>query len=229
LERSNLQKISRVVAYFKYPFILSMNKLSSDWAKIVSDVVSPPVVWTIMAFPVAARDAPSTEKALTWAFLYIFLLALLPTLYVLLQVRRGNITDRHMPLREERIRPSLVLLSGGIIATLAFNVTGASTTMWLFILSNLIQIALMTLISMFWQISIHMMSITGAVVLVGVLFGIVPALIMSPLILIVALARLKLHRHTRAQVIAGFIVGGLSVGILLAAAAAIEPGVWSQH
>lgn len=224
-----MQKISRFVAYFKYPFILSMNKLASDWAKIVSDVVSPPVVWAIMAFPVAARDAPNTERALTWAFLYVFLLALLPTFYVLLQVRRGNITDRHMPLREERIRPFFVLLLGAIIATLAFNAIGASATMWLFILSNLIQIALMTLISMFWQISIHMMSITGAVVLVGVLFGIVPALIMSPLILIVALARLKLKRHTRAQVIAGIIVGGLSVGLLLAAVATIQPGVWSQH
>ena len=224
-----MEKISRFVAYCKYPFILSMHKLNSEWAQIISDVVSPPVVWAVMAFPIAARNAPTPEAAFTWALLYIFLLAFLPSLYVILQVRRGNITDRHMPLREERIRPFIVSLISGTIATVVFGFIGTSLTMWLFVISNLIQLMLMTLITMFWQISIHMISITAAVIMIGALFGIVPALILSPLILIVALARLKLHRHTRAQVIAGVVVGGLSVSALLAIATMLEPGVWAQH
>src|SRR5215813_11810260 len=97
-----------------------MNKLNSDWASIVSDVLSPPVVWAVMAFPIAERNAPNTETGLTWALLYIFLLAFLPSVYVLLQVRRGNITDRHMPLREERICPFIVSLISGTIVTVVF-------------------------------------------------------------------------------------------------------------
>jgi membrane-associated phospholipid phosphatase len=54
----------------------------------------------------------------------------------------------------------------------------------------------------------HMMSITCAVVALGALFGVGPMLVASPLIPVVGAARLKLKRHTPAQVVAGSILGG---------------------
>ena len=49
--------------------------------------------------------------------------------------------------------------------------------------------------------------ITGAVVIAGLLFGAQTALILSPLVLLVAAARLHLKRHTVGQVAAGIAVG----------------------
>jgi membrane-associated phospholipid phosphatase len=66
----------------------------------------------------------------------------------------------------------------------------------------------MLVITLWWQISMHSMSITGAVVVTGALYGLVPALLLSPLIPVVGAARIKLRRHTLAQVVGGVALGG---------------------
>jgi hypothetical protein len=201
----------------------------SNWAEFVSDVVSPPVVWAIMAFVIADRDATSAGEAVVWALVYIALLSVIPTLYILIQVRRGNITDMHMPLREERIRPFLVAIASGIMAVLLFDIIGASVWMRVFMISSLVQLILMALITTMWQISVHTMCITAALATVALLVNASVALLLTPLIAIVALARLRLHRHTLSQVMAGIIVGGISVALLLGIAGLLEPSLWAHH
>src|SRR5258708_35884918 len=137
--------------------------------------------------------------------------------------------DMHMPKREERIRPFIVSIITTSIAVVALYVSSASPIMRLFAISSLIQLTLMALITTMWQISIHMISISGVVVTVGALFGATPVLLTAPLVPLVALARLKLHRHTRSQVVAGIILGALSVSALLAMASSLEPGLFSHH
>jgi hypothetical protein len=203
-------------------------RLNSNWAQIVSDVISPPVVWALMAIPIAARNARTPQDTLNWAGIYIFIVAMVPTFYIALQVRRGNITDLHMPNREERIRPFVVSTISTALATVLLYQINASAIMRLFAMSSLIQLVIMALITTMWQISIHTMSITGAVITSGTLFGIPIAIVLAPLIVIVALARLNLRRHTRAQVIAGFVVGAISVSTLLAIAGLMEPSIWSR-
>ena len=87
----------------------------------------------------------------------------------------------------------------------------------LFALFSLVQIAVMLVITLWWQISMHSMSITGAVMVTGILYGLLPALILSPLIPVVGAARIQLHRHTLAQVVAGIAVGA-SITLLMSAA-----------
>jgi membrane-associated phospholipid phosphatase len=209
--------------------ITHKRRFYSNWAEFVSDVISPPVVWAVMAFVIASRDAPSTEKAVTWALVYIGLLAAIPTLYILIQVRRGNITDMHMPRREERIRPFLVAIASGVLAVLLLNVIGASAVMRVFMISSLVQLILMALISTVWQISVHTMSISAALATIAVMFNAAIAILFTPLIALVALARLRLHRHTPSQVIAGIVLGSVSVGAILALAGLLEPGLWAQR
>jgi len=69
---------------------------------------------------------------------------------------------------------------------------------------------------MTWQISLHSMTITGAVVVAGALYGPGTALLLSPLIPVVGAARIKLRRHTLAQVIAGGILGALLTAVMVA-------------
>jgi hypothetical protein len=61
----------------------------------------------------------------------------------------------------------------------------------------------------------HMMSITGAVLAVGIIFSVSVALMLVPTIMLVAAARLNLQRHTPAQIIAGTILGALVPVIIL--------------
>jgi membrane-associated phospholipid phosphatase len=87
----------------------------------------------------------------------------------------------------------------------------------LFALFSLIQLLVMLVITLVWQISVHAMTITGAVVTTGALFGLQTALLLSPLIALVGVARIKLRRHTLSEVIAGGVLGALlTLGMFLA-------------
>ena len=185
-----------------------------SWPRLVSNVLSPPVIGALLAFPIAYHADGGQGNAPVYALVYGAMVCWLPVLYIAWNVRNGNITDLHMKVRAERIRPFVVTLlcSGAALALLiAFN---APRLMPMFALFSLIQLGLMTLITLVWQISIHAMSITGAVVAAGAMFGVGPALVLFPLVPLVGAARYKLGRHTLPQLVAGAGVGGLMTVLL---------------
>ena len=195
-----------------------MNVSRFYWARLISDLVSPPVVWAVMIFPIAYREADSQAQALLWGLTYGILVCLVPILYIGWMVRRGSITDIHMRLREERLRPFLVSIACTGAAWWTLRLMGAPSVVPLVAISTLVQLATMAVITLVWQISIHTMSITSAVVATGILFGIGPALLVSPLVPLVGAARLKLNRHTPAQVVTGALVGAVVTVMLYAVA-----------
>ncbi len=180
------------------------------WPRVVSDILSPPVVWGVLALPIAFRDAPTRSQALLWASVYITIVCVIPIAYVTWMVRQGKITDIHMKVREQRMRPLIVSLVCTVVAWWTLRFLGAPPVVPLLAISSFIQLALITAITTVWQISLHAMSITGAAITSGALFGLTPALLIAPLIVLVAAARLKLKRHTVAQV-----MGGAALGLIV--------------
>jgi hypothetical protein len=79
---------------------------------LISDVLSPPVIWGVLAFPIAFREADSRDQALLWAFTYTIMVCILPAIYIGWMVWRGHISDIHLKERKERIRPFIVSLIG---------------------------------------------------------------------------------------------------------------------
>jgi hypothetical protein len=176
---------------------------------------SPPVIWAALAFPISVRQAESQEQALFWAFTYIFLVCILPAVFVGLMVWRGHITDIHMQVRKQRIRPFLVSIICTTIAWWVLRLLGAPPILPAFTLISLAQIVIMLAITLVWQISMHMMSIASAVVAAGVLFGPGGALLTLPLVPVVGAARWSLKRHTMGELVAGGIVGGVMTTLLV--------------
>ena len=192
-----------------------LRKRDWSWARLVSNILSPPMVWGALAFPIALREAKSQEQAILWALVYGVLVSLLPLLYVVWMVKRGKISDIHMKNRSERYRPFLVSLLCTTIAWWTLRFMGAPPVLPLLALFSLVQIAVMALITLVWQISMHAMSIAGATIATALLFGIGYALLTIPLIMLVSAARLKLKRHTPAQIVAGILVGALVPVVVL--------------
>ncbi len=185
-----------------------------SWPRLVSNVLSPPVIWALLAFPIAYHADRGEGNALVYALVYGTMVCWLPLLYIAWNVRNGNISDLHMKVRAERIRPFIVTIVGSGVALALLIAFNAPRLMPMFALFSLIQLALMTLITLVWQISIHAMSITGAVVAAGAMFGVGPALALFPLVALVGAARYKLGRHTLPQLVAGAGVGGLMTVLL---------------
>ncbi len=194
---------------------LNLELPRTAWARAVSNILSPPVVWAVLAFPIAYHHAESGGgRALLSALVYGALVCWLPVMYIAWNVRRGHISDLHMRVRRERIRPLIVTIVCTGLALFALILTGAPPLMPLFALFTLLQIALLTLITIVWQISFHTMSISGAVIAAGALYGAAPAVALAPLVILVGGARLKLRRHTMAQLIAGALVGAVMTTLL---------------
>lgn len=185
------------------------------WARLVSDVLSPPVVWAVMTFPIALRDADSHARGVVWALVYVVLVCVLPVVYIAWLVAAGEITDMHLPHRHERTRPFIATILCALVALIVLKLMNSSSKMDFYALSTLMQISLLAMITLVWQISIHTMSISGVVVTVAAWFSVAIALVLIPLVLLVAGARLRLKRHTPAQVVAGIVVGSASVSFLL--------------
>lgn len=181
----------------------------ASWARVVSDVLSPPVVWAAMALLVAFAYSDNAGSALYWAAIYSVFVCLLPILYIAAMVRMGKIGDIHMKEREERYKPLLVSIGCTGLAWWLLRILGAPPVFPLLSMIGFIQICIVALITISWQISMHSMAITGAVIAIGILFSVSTALMLVPSIFLVGAARLNLKRHTPWQVAAGVLVGAL--------------------
>jgi hypothetical protein len=196
---------------------MELKWVNLSWARVVSHVLSPPIVWAALVCVIAFREARSGEEALLWAGAYALFVCLLPGLYILWQVRRGEVSDVHLRRRQERPR---VLLISALCAGVAWGVLrwlDAPPGIPLVAVITLAMLAITMCISLVWQISLHATSISAAIVATGAFFGIVPALVVLPLALLVAAARLSLKRHTPAEIVIGTLVGALIPVLLVAA------------
>ncbi len=198
----------------------TLNKLrdiDGSWARIVSYALSPPVVWAVLILSITFNETKSPEQAFLWVSIYSGLVCLLPVLYIAWMVQRGKIGDLLMRNREERLGPFLVLLVSSIIAWLTLRFMGAPPILPLLALISIAQTVIMVLITLVWQISMHTMTITSVAIVTVAVFGIVYALFTIPLIILVSAARLRLNRHTPAQIFAGMLLGALTPIVALAA------------
>ncbi len=177
------------------------------WARVVSDVLSPPAVWGALIIPVALQFSPSASEALFWALLYGVMVCLVPVLFIAYMVWMGKIGDMHMKERHERYMPMLVTIVSTTLGVLLLKLWGAPIALPLFAMVSLVQLLVMSLVTLYWQISMHAMGITGATVAISIVFSLQVALLTIPLIMLVGLARLVLKRHTPMQIFAGAMVG----------------------
>ncbi len=177
----------------------------------VTQIGSPPVLGLVAGLIAAGS---SGQPAGWWQMgLYIVLTLLLPLAYILWLMRHGEISDFHMPLRQERLKPMRVSLATAVCGWLLLLRLAAPPLLLALATANLLQSFLYALITLRWKISIHA-AVAGALAMLGwYIWGsmVFPLAAGVPLI---AWSRVYLRRHTVAQTVAGTAVGA---GILLLA------------
>jgi hypothetical protein len=203
--------------YFTEEHLLNaVSLMNARWARVISNLLSPPMVWSILVFFIAFHFAENRLQGLMWALTYGILVCLMPILFIAWRVHSGKISDLHMKERQERIIPFAVSIVCAILAWEVLRLMNAPTILPLIAAITLMELIVMLVITFAWQISMHAMSISVALVATGIVFGAGPALFVSPLLPIVGAARLRLQRHTLAQVVVGAIVGAIIPLVVLA-------------
>jgi len=173
-------------------------------ARIISDVISPPVVTIFGAlFFAMAIDTPS---GWIWTGSFVFVVMCIPTLYIVWLVKRGMVTDFHLRVREQRLKPNLMIAGCSIAGWLLLLAGSAPYPLVALAGIGVIQTTTLLVITTKWKISGHSTGIASFAILVWSLYGAVafPVLLTIPL---VAWARLRLKRHTLLQTIAGALMG----------------------
>jgi membrane-associated phospholipid phosphatase len=181
-------------------------------ASYISSIFSPPLV-VIYGVLISAYYINASSRWV-WATLFIMLFVLPPTLYVYSLLKKGLIEDFHMNIRNERIKPLLVILFNTLLGVGIFYVLGSPKYFIVLALCCLISILLMFFVTLSWKISGHGVAAGGlCVILISSMSeAAIPFTIIVP---IIAWSRVILSRHTTMQTIAGVILGFFTFGIPL--------------
>ncbi len=187
-----------------------------DWrdksARIISNLFSPPLF--ALACIVITGLATRSESSLFWIPVFISLLIIPPTVYLLLLVHKGRVSDFHLSIREERAYPLLMILAYAAVIYILMYAVGAPRLMLIVTAAALIQLLLIFLITLKWKISGHCTSAAGLALLSIALYGenTIPLAIIVP---VVAWSRIRLGRHTISQTLAGSFLGAASIITIL--------------
>jgi membrane-associated phospholipid phosphatase len=181
---------------------------------VVSDLFSPPV----LAIAMAVAAAILVDDAGVWRFVLIFIGIgiIAPVLDVLWLLRAGRIADFHLTQRHERIRPFAVSLLATLVATCLLWWAGAPRLMVLLGVAALAQTVLLFALTLAWKVSVHAAATGAFAALAGMGWGLAPAGLL-PLLLVplVGWARMRLRRHTPAQVAVGVAIGAGTMALAM--------------
>ena len=170
-------------------------------ASIISIILHPfslsPTVFTILTFENKLTTVNSFHYTITLLFSTIF-----PFITFLILKRLKHISDYNILIRSERIMPlflSSVYFLLGFLILWYFN---AAIMVQGLMFCYTINTLLVALITKFWKISLHAITISGPLTALWIQ-GFHYPIAMSSLIFFVCLARWFLKAHTKTQVLGG--------------------------
>ena len=184
-------------------------------ASLASNLGSPPVLASVAVALIALKL--SSARAWMWGSVYLLLGVMMPFLYVVWLVKRGNVTDIDVRLRKQRFQPLLVTITCTGLAWLVLALGVAPATMTVVVGALWFQAVAVFAITLRWKISVHAATAAGATTMAWVLLGTpLPLVLIVPL---VAWSRVRLRRHTLPQTVAGAVLGF----VIFSAAATLMP------
>lgn len=173
-------------------------------AFVISLLGSPPMMALYAMIAIAL--ALNTRRIWFWAGLYLVLAVLIPLIFLIVQVRLGNVTDMDIHLREQRQGSLLTTALGSAVTWIAMATWGAHQAVHFMVSLAVAQWLAIYLITLRWKISVHSTSAMGISLFVFRTFGasVLPVFLTVPL---VAWSRVKLRRHSPLQTLAGIGLG----------------------
>ena len=176
-------------------------------ARWITEAFQPPVVVSVQLL-VSPLTQPGFPGTMVYGALAALFVCVVPLMLLLVLVRLGKVTDHHVSERKQRA-PVLLMALGSIAAgLLVLEAVGAPGSVIAMVLAVVGGVVVLAGVSPFWKISGHAAAISSSAVIAVLMLG--PAWL--PLLLLipaVAWSRVVLRAHTRAQVVAGALFGGL--------------------
>ncbi|MFJ4800881.1 phosphatase PAP2 family protein [Streptomyces murinus] len=141
-----------------------------------------------------------------WGVVGALFAAVIPITFIKYGIRRGHWGDRHVGAKPARLFVMAVILLSVATGILLMVVGDAPRTMVALIVTMLVTLAILTVITFAWKISVHQAVSAGACAMLVQTYG--PWMTLGfLLVVLVGWSRVELRDHTRNQVIAGTVLG----------------------
>ena len=175
-------------------------------ARLVGELLSPPLILVVLALVVAWDSSPTPGKAVAWGTIAAAFASVLPYALILHGVRHGRLVDRNISVREQRIGFGVVAISSILAGLAVLAAFDAPAEMVALLASVAVGVACGWVITLWWKISVHAAIAAGTATVLMLVHG--PALLAAwPLVALVAWSRVQVGDHTPAQVLAGVALG----------------------
>jgi hypothetical protein len=187
-------------------------RVKQSTAFALSALLSPYLVLPVGTAGIIGSVTQPRKEFFFYTALSIFFSTILPALFVIFEVWRGRITDVHIMDRAQRGGPFLVAILSSALGAGVLRYVGAPADVWGISAVLALNGVLLTLITSFWKISMHVavLSATVCAALLMIpqdtpwpLLALIPALIWG---------RVTRGRHTVWQGLAGAMVAALITG-----------------
>lgn len=182
-------------------------RIKNRSAKWLTEVFQPPVVVSLQLIisPLAEPGFPGTIGYGALAALFV---CVLPLVVLLVLVRRGKVTDHHVSDRKQRAPVLLMALGCIALGLLVLNAVDAPLSVVAMVLAVVGGVAVLAAVSPFWKMSGHAAAMSCAAVVSVLMLGAAwaPLLLLIPA---VGWSRVVLRAHSLAQVVAGWLFGGV--------------------
>jgi hypothetical protein len=175
-------------------------------ASFLTSVFAPAHLVIGLLLLVGAASHPSALRGLTWGILAALLIGVAPYAWVLLSIRRGRFTSRHIPERAQRLLPLAVAAAWAAASVAVMAILGAPRQLIALLLAMLAGLAVTAAITTRWKISLHTAVAGGTATILIIVFGLA---LLSTAVLVVGIGWSRVHArdHTIAQVILGGLLG----------------------
>jgi hypothetical protein len=182
-------------------------------AVVVSEVLAPAVLVAVLLLTVGWHAGETPGVSRWWGLPGALFAAVIPLGYVLHGVRKGRLTNHHIPERAARRIPLLFGTASLIAGLLLLLALGAPREVLALLTAGGVGLAVFALVTHWWKMSIHAGVASGTVAALTAVYGPV-ALLGVPFVLLGCWARVRLIAHTPAQVVVGALVGALIAGTI---------------
>jgi membrane-associated phospholipid phosphatase len=184
----------------------------SRTARLITDTLSPANL-VIAILLIIGWHSTSSVTGLGWGVLAALFCGGIPFAVIMLGVKRGNWTDKHIRVREQRAIPLLATMASVLIGISLLVVLQAPREVFALVVAMLVGLIVTMIVTVWWKVSVHTAVAGGVVVILLLTYG----MRMAPLILGIAAigwSRVALRDHTPTQTVVGALLGGLAAAVV---------------
>ncbi|HEY9166274.1 MAG TPA: hypothetical protein VIS48_08955 [Candidatus Kryptonia bacterium] len=184
-------------------------------ARIISYICMP-TTFAFISFIILSNQTSYGRNEFAIAAVAVTFGAIIPFAYLYLLLHRKKVTEIDIPIRQQRTIPYLVSVAIYSFGFVILFILKASLPVYALMFCYATNTFVVSLINVRWKISAHAMGASGPLTVLAMTFGWIaaPAFLLVP---VVSWARVELRAHTKAQVVAGALLGIILTAAQLAA------------